>query len=295
MKIYVAGAGTFPHVTAMTGVFSGLDLFSSYFDISKQKRRPPVLEAIRKHRPRSIVCDSGAHAYFSASDVKSASPIKLAVRLMPPKEYVEGYARFVEENIHLIDRFVEFDTVEIHGTKFQKWQRERLLSAVHGDHSRLVAVYRASEPPLALSRIMDAFPFIGLEGYRNKNFTLNQYLGICRDCYKHNVKVHVFASVDTKFLTKVPIYSSDSSSWSMIYRSGIFTRFTGRGLSTVHRSEIRKKFTVALGAAQPLARMTTARETVFRYREAIRNVLEQYEKLAQYLTGLWTARGIVWS
>jgi len=291
MKIHIAGAGTFPTVTDMVGVFSGLDTFSSFFDA----KDPETFVTLRKHRPRSIICDSGAHAYFSASGVKSASPVKLAARLLPPKEYVERYARFIERVLHLIDRFVEFDTVEIHGTRFQKWQRARLLEAVGGDHSRLVVVYRASEPRAALRKIMRDFPFIGLEGYRNKNFTLLEYLEICHECYKAKVKPHAFASVDTKFLTQVPLYSSDSSSWSMIYRSGIFTRFTGRGLRTLHRSQIRKKFEVAVGVAQPLARMTTARSTAFRYREAIRTVLEQYEKLAQYLTDLWKERGIVWS
>jgi hypothetical protein len=291
VKIHIAGAGTFPTITEMVGVFSGLDLFSSYFDA----KDPETFIQLRKHRPRTIVCDSGAHAYFSASGVKSASPVKLAARLLPPKEYVEGYARFIERVIHLVDRFVEFDTVEIHGRAFQKWQRARLLEAVRGDQSRLVAVYRASEPRAALHRIIDAFPFAGIEGYRNKNFTEREYLDICHECYKHQVKLHAFASVDTKFLMRVPLYSSDSSSWSMIYRSGITTKFTGRGLSTVHRSEIKRKFKNTVGLAQPLARMTTARATAFRYREAVRTVLEQYAKLAQYLTDVWTARGIVWS
>jgi hypothetical protein len=290
MKIHIAGAGTFPTVTDMIGVFSGLDLFSSFFDAKDRE----TFVTLRKHRPKSIVCDSGAHAYFSASGVKSASPVKLAARLLPPKEYVYGYAKFIGEVLPFVDRFVEFDTVEIHGAAFQKWQRACLLEAVGGDPSRLVAVYRASEPRAALRQIVDKFPCIGIEGYRNKNFTVREYLDICRFCYEAKVKLHAFASVDTNFLMQVPLYSSDSSSWSMIYRSGIYTRFNGRGLTTLHRSEIRKKFRNALGVAQPLSRMTTSRATAFRYRETIRRVLEQYEKLANYLTDVWRTRGIVW-
>jgi hypothetical protein len=161
--------------------------------------------------------------------------------------------------------------------------------------SRLIPVYRASEPRSALYKLLDNFDFIGLEGYRNKTFLLPDYLEITRLCYEKGIKVHVFASVQTRFLTACPIYSTDSSSWSMVYRAGVFNRFTGRGMSNVHRTDIRGKFDIALGVAEPLSKAQVKTKTVFRYRDLIRTSIEQYEKLAQYLTHLWTARGIVWS
>jgi hypothetical protein len=289
VKVFVAGAGNYKDALRMIGLFGGLDCFSSYFDV----REVETFILLRKHRPRSVVCDSGAHAYFSASGVQSASPVKLAARLDSPKDYVEGYAKLIHEALPFVEKFVEFDTVEIHGTTFQKWQRKRLLEAVR-DPARLIPVYRASEPRSALHKLMDEFTTIGLEGYRNKNFLIPDYLDITRKCYERGIKVHVFASVDRKFLMSCPIYSTDSSSWSMVYRAGVFNRFTGKGMSNLHRSNIRRRFDIAVGVAEPLSKAQVKSETVFRYRDLIRTSLEQYEKFAQYLTEVWKARGIVW-
>jgi len=296
MKIYCAGAGTFPTITEMIGVFSGIDVFSSYFDISRQQGSQDILPMLRKHEPRSVVCDSGAHAYFSAigGAIKSASPITLAAKLPPPKEYVAGYAEFIVRSLHLVDVFVEMDTVLIHGERFQKWQRDCLLEAVRGDRSRIMPVYHACEKRKVALKLIDEFPYVGIEGKRTKNLSLDDYMQIVHAAYKKKCKVHAFASVDNEFLTRVPFYSSDSSSWSMIYRSGVYVQFTGRGMTTLHRSEVQRRFHIAVGHAQSLARVTTARSTAFRYRAMIRTVIEQYEKFAHYLTELWNARGIVW-
>jgi hypothetical protein len=289
VKIFVAGAGNYVDALRMTGLFGGLDCFSSYFDVREVAR----FKMLRKHRPRSVVCDSGAHAYFSASGVQSASPVKLAARLDAPDDYVEGYAKLIHEALPFVDKFVEFDTVDIHGKKFQAWQRKRLLEAVR-DPARLIPVYRASEPRSALHKLMDEFTTIGLEGYRNKTFLLPDYLDITRKCYEKQIKVHVFASVDRRFLMQCPVFSTDSSSWSMVYRAGVFNRFTGKGMSNVHRTQIPRRFDIALGVAEPLAKAQVKTATVFRYRDLIRTSLEQYEKFARYLTDVWTARGIVW-
>lgn len=293
MKIYCAGAGTFPTVTDMVGVFSGLDLFTSFFDIKDAK----TFAKLRKHRPTSVVCDSGAHGFFSAggSGVKTVSAIKSAAKLPAPRKYVEQYAQMISETLPFVECFVELDTVQMHGAPFQKWQRAVLLDACKGDRNRLMPVWHACEPMRTLYKLVDEWPYIALEGWRNRNLDRRVYLNIVKRCYDRQVKVHVFGSVDKDFLTNVPVYSSDSSSWSMIYRSGMFMRFNGRKLQTVHRSEVYKYFGRALGNARALARMKCDRATVFRYRELIRTVLEQYGKFAQYLTDLWTARGIVWS
>lgn len=293
MKIFCAGVGNYKDALRMIGLFTGVDCFSSYFDC----REVQTFIDIRKHRPRSVILDSGAHAYFSASSgsgVKSASPVKLAARLDAPKDYVAGYAALASEALPFVERFVEFDTVEIHGETFQKWQRAMLLEAVR-DPKRLIPVYRHSEPRSALYKLMDNFDMIGLEGYRNKTFLIPDYLDITRMCYDRGIKVHVFASVDKKLLTNVPIYSSDSSSWSMVYRAGVFNRFTGKGMSNVHRLDVQRKFGIALGIAEPLLKAQVKTETVFRYRDLIRTSIEQYEKFAQYLTQLWTSRGINWN
>lgn len=295
MKIHCAGAGTFPTVTEMTGVFSGLDLFSSFYDIKEVDR----LVALRKHKPRSIVCDSGAHAYFSASG-SGISVIKLNSRLPPPKEYVQRYAQFVSESLPFIDAYVEMDTVQLHGVKFQKWQRDCLLEAVRGDKRRLWPVYHTCEPREAVTKILrGGWHYMALEGSKaplggSKVLSRQDYLDIVRKCYERQVKVHIFATVSKEFLTHVPVYSSDSSSWSMVYRSGTFMRFNGKGMSPVHRTDVARRFKFALGVAQPLSKITCDREKVFRYRDLFRTALEQYEKFAKYLTDLWTARGIVW-
>ena len=290
MKIYIAGAGNYQDALRMIGLFKGVDLFSSYHDCREVKK----FTDMRKHKPRSIVLDSGAHAYFGGSSVQSASPMKLMQQLDSPRDYVTAYAALTHEALPFVDHFVEFDTVEIHGTKFQKWQRALLLEAVRTP-DRLMPVYRHSEPRSALYKLLDGgFTHIGMEGYRNKVFTDREYLQIVRTCYEKGIKVHVFASVDNYFLTHVPVYSSDSSSWSMVYRAGVFNRFNGRGMKGLHRTTIKKNFGTALGIAQPLARAQVATKTVFRYRDLIRTSIEQYEKYAQYLTDLWTARGIVW-
>src|SRR5262245_52389345 len=181
MKFYCLGAGTLKPTVPM-GVFSGLDVFVSYMDMKAHE-----LIALRRTRPATVICDSGAHGYFSAfgSAIKSASSIKLSKAVPPPKKYVEKYARFIAETLHVVDCFVELDTVQMHGPKFQKWQRACLLEACHGDRARLMPVYHSCEPRRAVFKLIDEFSYIGVEGQKTKDLSLDDYLNIVRPAYEH--------------------------------------------------------------------------------------------------------------
>jgi len=292
MRIYLAGVGTDPRFLRIEGLFQNLNCFISFFDLKSK-----YVEALTKHKPNSIICDSGAHAFFSRSNlIKSASPVTSKEKA--PDDYLKytlDYAKYCFKHKDQVDFFVELDTQEIHGKSFQTYERQMLKEAIGND--KIIGVWHANESKQAFHKLLDNYQFIGIEGLPTGRISVMEYMDKVKTCYQAGKRVHAFASIKDSFMKAVPFYSVDASSWANIYRFAQHFYFKDGKIKSVRKSKFKERH-VSRETIRHFSAIINYRSGATYALNTGRNVLRgnisAFVQYQNYLDQLWKKRGIVW-
>lgn len=323
MRLYMANSwrGTDTHLVLRAREVR--HAFSSFWYHAKTKSVVPLIrEGAGDH-----VVDSGAHSFFAQSDdIKSARTAKRKDRsARDPEEYFERYLDWLREHRDDVDHFVELDIGEIVGQGVVLKWRDRIVEA--GLAEKCLTVYHPGVESL------DSFlgqarewpsRFAGLEGVRQGQIPMN-YLDVVRRMYDAGVKAHGFAMIKPRWITNIPFYSVDSSSFTSGPSYGrIFSRRlprfvlgassgTAKGFRT-HQSkatdgyyDASRSAAVALASVRESRGAVTAADVLTLYKGAkgaggthegrarlMLAAVRVFNDLEDQVTELWRSRGIEW-
>lgn len=292
MKIYLAGVGTDSRFLRIKDLFRDMNCFISFYDLKSK-----YIEKLVNHRPASIICDSGAHAFFSRSDViKSASPVK-AKEKVPDNhlKYALDYAKYCYEHKDQVDFFVELDTQEIHGKSFQTYERQMLKEAVGND--KIIGVWHANESQQAFHKLLDNYQFVGIEGLPTGRISVAEYMDKVKTCYETGTRIHAFASIKDSLMKNVPFYSVDASSWANIYRFAQHFYFKDGKIKSIRKSKFKER-NVSRETMRHFSTIINYKSRTAYALNTGRNVLKgnisAFVKYQNHLDQLWEKRGISW-
>lgn len=292
MRIYLAGAGTDVRFLRIDGLFRDKNCFISFYDLKSKN-----VEKLVSHRPASIICDSGAHAFFSRSDIiRSASPVKSKEKIPDNHlKYALDYAKYCHEHKDRVDFFVELDTQEIHGKAFQLYERRMLKEAIGND--KIIGVWHGNESKQAFHKLLDEYQYIGIEGLPTKRIPFMEYMDKVKTCYQAGKRVHAFASIQNSFMRGVPFYSTDASSWANIYRFAQHFYFKDDRIKSIRKSKFTKRH-ISRETIRHFSAITNYESKTAYALNTGRNVLKAnisaFVQFQDYLNHLWEKRGIVW-
>jgi hypothetical protein len=279
MRIYLATlSATYIYVEPPTKVRNG---FVSYFILrnSKSGRINRLLPKVRDLVTGYLVCDSGAHSFFSempSSGCSASGQIKRSRNEYTPNEYFNRYLKFLKRYHSYFDYFVELDIGELVGQDVVEGWRERIKEA--GIFHKCISCYHSSIMDIDYLRAMcreSTSKYLAVEGDRPLQRTgrLN-YTKLIKVTMEEGCRLHGFAMTKTDALKVYPFYSVDSSSWNAILKYGkSFCRDRSKPLQKFDLSYMRTDRGKRVMATQEVKAWT------------------DYE---DYLTRLWARRGVVW-
>jgi hypothetical protein len=175
-----------------------------------------------------IMIDSGAHSLFVREILKKQHG-ELSFGYYETDEfweYVDAYAKYIQENQHLIEVYVSVDV--IHNPELS-WKVQRYLE----DNYKLrpLPVYHSGEEFKWFKKYCDNYDYIGVGGLGQevsrstwiKNIGVPVFSYICtKDSdYRPVRKIHGFAMTAPSLVTAYPWYSVDSTSWIQFGKYGI--------------------------------------------------------------------------
>jgi len=287
-------------------------LFVSYYHLAgptkDRARHARVLHAYNKLGFRSII-DSGAFTFMAAARKGNnlAGDGDEAV-LSHLEEYFRRYIAWVERNWSLITDFIELDMQRMVGiVPVERWRRilrdRELLSKVwmvhHScdDWDHFVRMVEASKIENGGSG------HCGIEGMNLTKPAPIDYPKHARYAYEQGVCIHAFASTRAKFLTNVPLTSSDSSTWKQASRyavTQVYDPIHGGVVSRRYREgrDPRGKGEVTLASrawSKALVVEGVPQEERVRAGQAFEIAsIEAFLKMERELTALWEERGVCW-
>lgn len=270
MKIYLAAAESYASFIKDSGYSN---IFTSFYIKDRAGKTIELLEG-----ERNLVVDSGAHSFFSQRLGTAASVVTGKIQEKTSLEnldaYVDDYCSFIDKYKERVKYFVELDIDRVAGLKKVLEIREKL--ATHCGREKLMVCYHPSMGSWEDNRnALFEFDYIGLQGIHSDGRVLIDYVKCVKDCYENGKKVHVFAMTKKSFLEKVPVYSTDSSSWQVIFRFGKSVTKNRTGiLHDFYKKQMRRPYL----------------ENRFNCLEEIK----EWDKLQKYFTDLWLSRGIDW-
>lgn len=179
----------------------------------------------------TVFIDSGAHGLYAEHVIKPGrskfkDPKKRYVWFLDPsgkkfssefKAYLDTYATFIKNNLHVIDLFANVDIIF---SPALTWKVQRYFEDIHG--IRPLPVIHHGTPMKVLERYLaDDHPYIALGGLGQevsqsayREWADQAFNRICDQPSREPlVKVHGFALTSVPLMLRYPWYSVDSTSW----------------------------------------------------------------------------------
>ena len=277
---------------------AGLECYFSYLEEANVKVRNSFISFYAMHKANSeillrnvqrarqlsqgkIVCDSGAHSFFSENPLAGASASghrKSTKTITTPDDYFELYKNFMHIAEPYVDYFVELDIGElVTQKKVEAWrkmlEREGLIDRIIKVYHPAVMSWAEFEETCRLSESK----YVAVEGdrplQRKSRLDYTRAIKIAR---AHDCKIHGFAMTKKNALDMYPFYSVDSSSWAafIVWGSSSIVRDKSKHLKEIdsHR-----------------ARTPEGRKHL--YAQEVAAWLERED----YYTRLWEKRGVFWT
>jgi len=287
MKVYLAatelGRLHTPHYADYTHDLTGnINQFFSYLN-AKQ-----VIQCAGTIPAKSRIVDSGAHSFFTASNISGIAVTakrKTTASELDPDEYVKQYIKWVQDNYNNFDYFIELDIQDIVG--YDKVKQWRKLFDKAGVADKIMYVYHSSNTWGEFQEMVDTVKsrYIGIEGYRS-NLPKLPYNRFIKYCYDRKVKIHGFAMIKRKDLLKYPFYSVDSSTWQGVHRFGKVIVFDKNRLVSINNNDklLLKKYKINVFDSYNQNEQG----------KKMRITLKSYLDFERFINQLWAKRGITW-
>jgi len=295
MRIFFAGLESTPEVYDMIDNA----LFSYYYLKDEKTKSGSIVDKIKMVNPKvKLFIDSGAHSFFSAATegvFAVTSAHRQAAKDDPPDIYMEKYIKWVQDYWNLIDWYVELDIGELVGqTTVDRWYEDIKKAGIA---SKCIRVFHPRVQTIDEWKAMLDIEskYVALEGVRPGGLKILPYNKLVRMAYEKNCKVHGFAMTKVAYMSEVPFYSVDSTSWQAGFRYGLGMVFDEKltTLKTVninHKQEYYDRFQLL----NPKKFLSKSIQATKKNVEIGKVSIQGYKDYEKYLNEMWKKRGIEW-
>ena len=248
-----------------------------------------LIEMLGDYTPDSFILDSGAFSVWSrGGTVDIVDYIRFA------KELQSRLDPRIELNVVNLDvlpgKFGEIPTQEQREqSAIQGWQNMLRLEA---EGLKVIHVYHQHEGIEWLDKIREHLPYIGISPAND--CSMKQKLNFMDSCYsriRDTVKTHGFAVTSSSQLYRYPLFSADSSSWTVAARYGRIPLFYDdlsiKSLEYKNKEDVIKHWDYISHIG-----IDKLSEDDWEARSIL--AVKSYQQLERVATNLWAKRGIVW-
>lgn len=236
-KIFFAGAESHYKKLLDMGV---KNIMFSFWSI-REKGEENFWEVLREVKKQgcTIMIDSGAHSFFTSTGINIRTFGKRKTKIdVSIDQYVKEYIDWLKKAVgmKLIDYYVELDVDKIVGIeKVKAWREEMKANGLNP-----LLVWHDSMTRTEWEEMCKNNKYVCLADVFNTPHKVPVMIDIAK---KYKTKVHGFALTQLDLLTKVPLYSVDSTTWLSGSRYGLTFVFRSNKLESYGSEEkdVRKK------------------------------------------------------
>ena len=269
MKIYLAGSEFLGPILKQGGAKNCLFSFYAFFRSSNTKRGLRILEEyIEDNREMDLFMDSGGYSAFTVG-----AEINLDL-----------FCEVINKHKHRLKVYAQLDAIG------DPVKTKENLEYMESKGLTPLPVFHYGSDFDILRELVQKYDYLALGGlvpYAREKKRLKRHLDSCFAIIKDKSKVHGFGMTGMEILHRYPFYSVDSTSWLGGSKRAEYHSFKEGKLKFKHT---KVKDDVSLQSI-PLMQKEKGDKS---WQKRSINCIKQWLKVEQYITDLWTKRGITY-
>ena len=215
----------------------------------KSKPKKFLKERVDRFPDLKMMIDSGAHTFIQEPEYADKDVAYW-------ESYLKGYIAWIRENREVVFAAVELDIDYLVGQeKVDEW-REKYFKPLEEEGIQIIYVWHKIRGEKDWESMCKKFKYVGFSVMGDKDLTTekgNKMVNIAR---KYGARTHGFAVTSFDFMSKVPFYTVDSTTWLIGTQYGELNFFDGRKMKRLKKAVWKRQYKnklIELGADWNLA------------------------------------------
>lgn len=177
--------------------------------------------------------DSGAFTFNSSLEFQDYT-------IEQWEKYIEQYLRWAEKNRDVVFAIANLDLEYlVGGDKVQEWNEKYFEPFMLRTGIPVCFVHHGDGTKLTWDQYCQRYPYVGISwgGVDMQGSDLNYGIQKLKVAEKYNAVVHGMAMTQTSLLTKLPFYTSDSTTWLVGLQYGEVNYWTGTKMTRLKKDK----------------------------------------------------------
>lgn len=176
-----------------------------------------------------VFIDSGAHTFFKDIEGYASKPAEYW------ESYLEEYTNFARENKDYIFAIANLDIGQIVGEEVEDEWNEKIFQPLEEEGIQVCYIWHSFRGEQAWEEYAKKYSYIGLSN--DFDTTLQRLTKMTNICKKYNTRIHGMAFTKIELLTRVPLFTVDSTTWLVGQQYGELNFFNGRKMERLSKRQ----------------------------------------------------------
>ena len=177
--------------------------------------------------------DSGAFTYMSSLEHQEWT-------IEQWEKQIDSYLKWIEKHQNIVFAFASLDLEYlVGGDKVQEWNEKYFEPFMLRTGIPVCFVHHDNASKLSWEQYCQRYPYVGISwgGIDTQGNDLQYGLDRLKVAEKYNTLVHGMAMTHTSLLTKIPFYTTDSTTWLVGLQYGEVNYWTGQKMSRLKKDK----------------------------------------------------------
>lgn len=181
----------------------GVKTVLTSYQYLKNKPKDFLKKKLADNPDVKVFIDSGAHTFFKDIEGYASKPKEYW------DKYLEEYTNFARENKEYIFAIANLDIGQIVGAEVEDEWNEKIFQPLEEEGIQVCYIWHSFRGEQAWEEYAKKYSYIGLSN--DFDTTLQRLTKMTNICKKYNTRIHGMAFTKIELLTRVPLFTVDSS------------------------------------------------------------------------------------
>lgn len=207
----------------------GVKTVLTSYQYLKNKPKDFLKKKLADNPDVKVFIDSGAHTFFKDIDGYASKPKEFW------DSYLEEYTNFARENKDYIFAIANLDIGLIVGEELEDEWNETIFEPLEEEGIQVCYIWHSFRGEQAWEEYAKKHSYIGLSN--DFDATLQRLTKMTNIAKKYNARIHGMAFTKIELLTRVPLFTVDSTTWLVGQQYGELNFFNGRKMERLSKRQ----------------------------------------------------------
>lgn len=207
----------------------GVKTVLTSYQYLKNKPKDFLKKKLAENPDVKVFIDSGAHTFFKDVDGYASKSEQYW------EDYLEEYTNFARENKDYIFAIANLDIGYIVGEEVEDKWNETIFQPLEEEGIQVCYIWHNFRGEQAWEEYAKKYRYIGLSN--DFDITLQRLTKMANIAKKYNARIHGMAFTKIELLTRVPLFTVDSTTWLVGQQYGELNFFNGRKMERLSKRQ----------------------------------------------------------